>query len=390
MDNIDNHLKPQQTGGLKLMTVFIAVLALHVVVIGGFTVYHLMSGGATDNDLVTDKTHKGVKVATDADATAPDATAAPDKTATATPAATTPTPAPAADASTASTPPPDATDTAATSTPAPAPATPAPLAPPPETPAVTIATPAPVSAPAPAPMVNASTPSGPMASGPVITPIETPNGPANADVPPAEQEAVALDGDVPAAPTSYVVKPHDSLAKIARAHHLTLAKLREANNLNSDLLHIGQKLVLPAGNESAVTTATKPAAHHHASHEPDRTLLGDSIPDSAVQKPVLSTPHDQALMTTSSGHHLYTVLKGDTLAKIAHKFHTTRSTLVAMNSALEDHKLHAGQKLRVPSTEPRSANVTPAPASTPSAPRAQPAEIQPRSTPSAQLANFMP
>ena len=40
--NENNPLKPQPTGGLKLMTVFIAVLALHVVVIGGFTVWHLL------------------------------------------------------------------------------------------------------------------------------------------------------------------------------------------------------------------------------------------------------------------------------------------------------------------------------------------------------------
>src|ERR1700749_3186402 len=53
MDNNDS--KPQQTGGLKLMTVFIAVLALHVLVIGGFTVYHLMSGG---NDPDVASTHK--------------------------------------------------------------------------------------------------------------------------------------------------------------------------------------------------------------------------------------------------------------------------------------------------------------------------------------------
>jgi len=62
MDTNDSNIKPQQTGGLKLMTVFIAVLALHVVVIGGFTVYHLMSGGSTDADLTaTDKTHKDLK-----------------------------------------------------------------------------------------------------------------------------------------------------------------------------------------------------------------------------------------------------------------------------------------------------------------------------------------
>ena len=52
--------------GLKLMTVFIAVLALHIVVIGGFTVYHLMSAGTSDADLLSDKTHRDVKVSPDA------------------------------------------------------------------------------------------------------------------------------------------------------------------------------------------------------------------------------------------------------------------------------------------------------------------------------------
>src|SRR6202042_3742834 len=56
MDN-NSSMLPQQTGGLKLMTVFIAVLALHVLVIGGFTVYHLMSSGG-DADLALDKNHK--------------------------------------------------------------------------------------------------------------------------------------------------------------------------------------------------------------------------------------------------------------------------------------------------------------------------------------------
>src|SRR5450432_41722 len=70
MENNDSNIKSQQTGGLKLMTVFIAVLALHVVVIGGFTVYHLMSGGSGDDLSTTDKTHKGSAVA---DGSLPDA-----------------------------------------------------------------------------------------------------------------------------------------------------------------------------------------------------------------------------------------------------------------------------------------------------------------------------
>ncbi len=78
------------------------MLALHVVVIGGFTVYHLMSGGSSDADLLTDKSHKGVKVASEgalpADNAAPDATQtasiAPTDTNAAPMASTAPTPTP--------------------------------------------------------------------------------------------------------------------------------------------------------------------------------------------------------------------------------------------------------------------------------------------------------
>ena len=59
MENNESKTKSQPTGGLKLMTVFIAVIALHVVIIGSFAVYHLMNGGTTDADLLADKTHKG-------------------------------------------------------------------------------------------------------------------------------------------------------------------------------------------------------------------------------------------------------------------------------------------------------------------------------------------
>ncbi len=55
MENNDSNIKPQSTGGLKLMTVFVVVLALHVVVIGGMTTYYLLKGGSADTDLVTDK-----------------------------------------------------------------------------------------------------------------------------------------------------------------------------------------------------------------------------------------------------------------------------------------------------------------------------------------------
>jgi LysM repeat protein len=200
-------------------------------------------------------------------------------------------------------------------------------------------------------------------------------------------------------PKPYVVKAHDSLAKIAHRNHVTLAAMRQTNNLTSDLLHVGQKLMIPATTGTAAkdaVAADKPVKTPAASHEPDRTLLGDSIPDAPTEKTVATTPHDDAVVAPAvSNHHIYTVMKGDTMSKIAHKFHMTTSTLVAANGAVDARKLHIGQKLHIPSQGPRSANIAPAPApmsqpeTTPKA-QSEPAEIQPIATPSAQLANFMP
>ncbi|HEX3728367.1 MAG TPA: LysM peptidoglycan-binding domain-containing protein [Opitutaceae bacterium] len=66
-------------------------------------------------------------------------------------------------------------------------------------------------------------------------------------------------GPVVAGPGEYVVKPGDSLAKIARANGCTLSELQSVNpGVESKKLHIGQKLKLPEKASSAPAAA--PAA----------------------------------------------------------------------------------------------------------------------------------
>ena len=47
-------------------------------------------------------------------------------------------------------------------------------------------------------------------------------------------------------PYVYSVKPNDSLDKIARKHHTTIKGLKQVNGLHSDLIHPGDKLIIPA------------------------------------------------------------------------------------------------------------------------------------------------
>jgi LysM repeat protein len=433
MDNNDS-IKPDQTGGLKLMTVFIAVLALHVLVIGGFTVYHLMSSSGGDAELALDKNHKlkadGTVVATDnpapdatgadkaADAANPPAPAAADTgSATVPSAAPTPSPAPGANETASNQPKPAA--------PTPAPATantptltpnstapaqlvisgddmaqtstiPAGLAPPPDntpapvTPDVASDNPPaaqdgagaglkplelkPATAPAPQPLAS-NTPSGPVPpAGPVHMPANAPPAPVSTDLASAEEHGPLHEKHVTAPSHGdrtlahdakheiYTVKITDSYKKIALAHHVTVAELKEANHIHDDVLHTGQKLIIP--------TVRRAVAKSSETHQPDAGMT--------LETASLSASPDSA--TTTHHRHIYTVAKGDTLSKIAHKFNVSASAIEEANE-LTDTKLAIGQKLRIPAKETRSADntapagapVQPSPVQTPPAPAPQPA-----------------
>ena len=403
MDNNDSNIKSQLTGGLKLMTVFIAVLALHVVVIGGFTVYHLLSGGSADADLATtDKTHKDLKNADGATITE---TTLPDAGLVEKPALVTPTTAPAEVATIpANTPAPEqdaaapamAIATTPAPTPVPAPAsTPAPVltpAPaPPLTPAPALTLTAPTSAPlAPPPDIASQgpqTPTGPISSTLTPPPDSAPSLTAPLSAGPVHMPAMTSSAVTPKPEHShqqiYTVKITDSYKKIAHAHHITVAELKEANHIKGDVLHTGQKLIIPSENKLVAENAT-------ASTAPS-TLHLDSAPAMPIVNqaaaPITTGLSSTSTTVASTGlhHHLYTVVKGDTLTKIAHKFKTTPSAIMAENGITNPTKLSIGEKLKIPSKESRSAKVTP-PAST------QPTQqVQAKSSPAdGQLANFTP
>jgi len=402
MDNNDSNIKSQQTGGLKLMTVFIAVLALHVVVIGGFTVYHLMSGGGTDADVVsTDKTKKDMKPVDGtamASTTTPDS-AQPDKTTPATP-ITMPSSDVATAPATATVPDVTGPNEIVPPTPGPAPllkpiqstapfattTTPLMLTPSdspngekltPLTPLAPLtsdltsaATPAPIAKPSP---VATSTPalSAALASGPV-------------HMPPAAKAPSPTHVDGP----TYTVKITDSYKKIATAHHITVAQLKSANHIKGDMLHTGQKLIIPSGKTLVASAA--PASSLDV--KPITSSLSESVPASTAT--LAAAPVSKTAMA-GSHEHTYTIVKGDTLGKIAHKFKTTKAAIMAENNLTDATKLIIGKKLKIPSKEARSAGNS-VPAAAPMAPQVQPA-IQPAPQPqveatstdtSAQLANY--
>ncbi|HEY8965605.1 MAG TPA: LysM peptidoglycan-binding domain-containing protein, partial [Candidatus Methylacidiphilales bacterium] len=146
----------------------------------------------------------------------------------------------------------------------------------------------------------------------------------------------------PAAPAAgsavYVVKSGDTLHRIAKTNGMTVAQLKEMNHLASDMLKIGQKLVVKG---SATAPAPAPAAVPPA---PAATPAPAPASAVAAVAPAVSAP------AAVSGMQSYTVAKGDTLTKIAKLFKVTPAAIMAANSPkLNDpKKLKIGEVLTIP------------------------------------------
>ena len=104
----------------------------------------------------------------------------------------------------------------------------------------------------------------------------------------------------------YTVKSGDSLWSISRKFGVSVSELKEANNLSSNLLSIGQNLIIPG-----------------------------KVPEKESDE--------------------YVVQKGDTLYSIARKFNTTVDNLKSLNNITTD-SLAIGQILKIPGEESITGN----------------------------------
>lgn len=75
-----------------------------------------------------------------------------------------------------------------------------------------------------------------------------------AQKPKSAEEKAKAEGEI------YVVAKGDVLGTIARRHKVTVAQLKKANNLKSDKIRVGQKLVIPSKTAAAEKTESESAA----------------------------------------------------------------------------------------------------------------------------------
>ena len=184
----------------------------------------------------------------------------------------------------------------------------------------------------------------------------------------------------------YTVKPNDSIGLLAKRYNTDIATIRSANKLRSNMIKVGQSLVIPlaaqdsqhyalsaeqrldtiqtkrkgaSGSQQVFYTVksgdnlwtiarrhgvtTSKLAHWNGMSPKDTLHLGQKLSVWTPQKVASTTPiAHRDTMTRKVG---YKVRNGDSLARIASKFNVGIKDIVAWNSVNPSHYLQPGQKL---------------------------------------------
>lgn len=153
----------------------------------------------------------------------------------------------------------------------------------------------------------------------------------------------------------YKVRHGDTLPHIAVQFDTTSSKLRQVNKLATNRVKPGRTLLVPlttmtvathsddSENDLSQLTPEMPEAETASSDTPKQVVIADRNPetsdassDQETRKPVTKTTR-------------YTVRKGDTLYRIAHRFHSTPEKL-RKDNRLKSAALKPGTVLLIPTT----------------------------------------
>ena len=215
------------------------------------------------------------------------------------------------------------------------------------------------------PVSAAVTPTEPPSIGPEVptaVPVLTPT-PVGAPLAPTQ----APDQAAPAG-TRYTVRSNDTLYSIAMRFGVTVDAIKQANGLTSDLIQIGQQLIIPGAAVAAPAPApaagAAPLVHIVAPGETltqIATLYRTTVEAIARTNGIMNIGYiyaGQKLIIPEEGRGLvssgvqpptntttYVVQPGDTLFSIAMRFRTSVQNLMVANNMTNPDLLYPGQVL---------------------------------------------
>ena len=178
---------------------------------------------------------------------------------------------------------------------------------------------------------------------------------------------------------TYTVKKGDSLYSIANQYGTNINTLISLNNLKSNNLSIGQKLLVPEKYNSQTTLpnytnyTVKKGDSLYSIAKSFNVSIDTIIKDNSLNSNNLSIGQNLKIRTSTPSIGVveeecfgieynppsnistinYTVKKGDSLYKIANQYNTSVSDLIRLNN-LTTNNLSIGQVLKVPSSSSSS------------------------------------
>lgn len=156
---------------------------------------------------------------------------------------------------------------------------------------------------------------------------------------------------------TYTVQKGDSLWSIAKRFNVGVSEIKSANNLSSNLISVGQQLVIPGVAPSDQTNVTYVVqkgdslwsiANANNTTVDELANLNDLGTNTIYVGQVLQIPNSgTGGVETPDVGNTYVVQKGDTLYSIALKYNTTPTAIINKNN-LTSNVLSVGQVLSIP------------------------------------------
>ena len=144
---------------------------------------------------------------------------------------------------------------------------------------------------------------------------------------------------------TYTVVSGDSLWSIAKKFNTSVDELKKFNNLSSNLLSIGQVLMIPGNNLDTISYIVKRGDTLYKIANNYSVSVSDIMKLNNLSSNLLSIGQELLIPSNEVDKNItYVVQNGDTLYKIANKYNTTVNDLINKNG-LNSTILSIGQSL---------------------------------------------
>ena len=192
---------------------------------------------------------------------------------------------------------------------------------------------------------------------------------------PGQRLIISSNGEEePSECLTYTVKKGDNLYNIAKKYDTTVDDIKRYNNLSTDALSIGQKLIIPCYMDDTtddnlfnyVSYVIEKGDSLYSIAKKFGTTVDKIKQDNNLTSDVLTVGKTLMILDNTgvsaieecygeefegvNNYIVYTVQKGDSLYSIAKKFGTTVNEIEILNN-LDSTNLSIGQELKIPGTE---------------------------------------